>query len=113
MGTYLINHVRTPDGTPNQEALTQVKRTVEGYGGRWHANWEEHGLAGERATSVVLVEFETLTAAQNWYNSCEYEGLAHHHLDNAIDLALLDGVSPDLTMAGLSQSRPSQNVTKT
>src|SRR5262249_50562799 len=106
MSTYLIKHVRTCGGIADHEALAQVRRTVEGYGGRWHSSWEEHGHTGERVTSVVLLEFGTMNDAQNWYNSSEYEGIAHHCVDDTIDLALVDDVSPDLTMAGLSQTRP-------
>ena len=73
MSAYLINYVRIRDGIASQEGLAQVKRTVEAYGGRWHSHWKERALADARAKSVVLVEFGSMTEAQNWYNSCEYE----------------------------------------
>ena len=52
---------------------------------------------------MVLVEIGTMTEAQNWYNSCEYKNISHLYVDNAIDLVLVDGVSPDFTMAGFAQ----------
>jgi uncharacterized protein (DUF1330 family) len=73
MSACLMNSARMRDGTPKQEALAQVRRTVEAYGGRWHSHWKERALADARAKSVVLVEFGSMTEAQNWYNSCEYE----------------------------------------
>ena len=103
MSAYLINYVRIRDGIPSQEGLAQLKRTVEAYGGRWHSDREELGLEGARGNSPVLVEFATMTEAQNWFNSCEYKNISHHYVDNAIDLVLVDGVSPDFTMAGFAQ----------
>jgi uncharacterized protein (DUF1330 family) len=107
MGTYLINRVRICDGIPNQEALAQVKGSVEAYGGRWHSSWVEPESESGTTKSVVLLEFGTMTEAQKWYNSREYRRITHHYVDNAIDLAFVDGVSPDFTMAGFADDRPS------
>ena len=104
MGVYLINYMRIRDGIPNREGLAHVKKTVEAYGGRWHSHHEGQGLEGARRNSLVLVEFGTMTEAQNWYNSPDYIHIAHMDVDNTIDLALVDGVSPDFTMAGFAQS---------
>ena len=106
MGAYLINYVRIRDGVSNQEGLAQLKRTVEAYGGRWHSHREEQGLEGARGNSPVLVEFGTMTEAQNWYNSSDYDNISHLYVDNAIELVLVDGVSPDFTIAGFAQERP-------
>ena len=103
MSAYLINYVRIRDGIPRQEGLAQVKRTVEAYGGRWHSHREEQELEGAREDSLLLVEFATMTEAQNWYNSCDYKNISHHYVDDAIDLVLVDDVSPDFTMAGFAQ----------
>src|SRR5882672_370243 len=100
MSAYLINSARIRDGTPKQEVLAQVRRTIEAYGGRWHSHWEERALAGARANSVVLVECGSMTEAQNWYDSCEYKNISRLYADNAMDLVLADGVSPNSTMAG-------------
>ena len=99
MGAYLINHMRMRDGIPIQEGLAHVKRTVEAYGGRWHG---EQGLDRAEEKSHVLVEFGTMTEAQNWYNSCDYQNISQLYVDNAIDLVLVDGVFPDFTMAGFA-----------
>ena len=108
MGAYLINYLRMRDGIPDQEGLAQVKRTVETYGGRWHSHCEEPGLEGARGNSVVLVEFGSMTEAENWYNSYQYKSISQLYVDNAIDLILVDEVSPDFTMAGFAQGSGSR-----
>ena len=47
-----------------------------------------------------------MTEARNWYNSSEYMNILHIYVDNAMELALVDGVSPDLTMAGFATVAP-------
>ena len=102
MGAYLINNLRIRDCVPNIEGLARLKRTVEEYGGRWHSHQEERELEGARGNAQVLVEFGTMTEAQNWYNSSEYTNISHLYVDNAIELVLVDGISPDFTMAGFA-----------
>jgi uncharacterized protein (DUF1330 family) len=105
MSTYLINHVRLPDGIRDQEGptyLEQAKSIVELYGGRWLAPPQKSQMEGVPADTAVLVEFASIMEAQNWYNSSEYQNIAHLCPDNAIDLILVDGVSPDFTMAGFA-----------
>ena len=106
MGAYLINNVRIRDCVTSHEGLAQLKRTVEEYGGRWLSDPNQRALEAARGRSQVLVEFGTMTEAQNWYNSSEYHDVAHLYVDNAIDLALVDGVSPDFTMAGFAPEQP-------
>jgi len=72
MGTYLINNVRMRDGVPNREGLSRLKRTVEEYGGTWLSHSGEPSVDDARgSSSPILVEFGTMTEAQNWYNSSE------------------------------------------
>jgi len=104
MGTYLINNVRMRDGVPNQEGLSRLKRTVEEYGGTWLSHSGEPSVDDARgSSSPILVEFGTMTEAQNWYNSSDYKNVSSIYVDNAIDLALVDGLNPDFTMAGFAQ----------
>jgi uncharacterized protein (DUF1330 family) len=107
MGAYLINHVRMRECVTNCEGLAQLRRTVEEYGGRWHASPDERALEGARRNSQVLVEFRTMTEAQRWYDSSEYHDIARQYVENSIDLALVDGIGPDFTMAGFAQDPPS------
>lgn len=107
MTSYLINHLRIPGGIPNEEGLSyleQVESTVKAYGGRWLAQGDVQVVEGAWPGSVVLMEFATMTDAQNWYHSSEYQRILHLRVNNAIsDLILVDGVSPDFTVAGFAQ----------
>jgi len=103
MGTYLINNVRVRDRVTSHEGLAQLKRTVEEYGGRWLSSPDERALESAPGSSQILVEFGTMTEAQSWYNSSEYHDIASVYVENSIDLALVDGISPDFTMAGFGQ----------
>ncbi len=48
------------------------------------------------------MEFPNITAAQNWYNSPEYQRILHLRVNNVIsDLILVDGVSPNFSVADL------------
>jgi len=106
MGAYFFNYVRMRDGILNREGLAQVKRTIEAHGGRCHSHREDQGLEDAGANSVVLVEFGRITEAESFYNSSEYKNVLDLYVENAIDLVLADGVSPDFTMAGFAQARP-------
>ena len=107
MSTYLINHLRIPGGIPNDEDLSyleQVESTVKAYGGKWLAQGEVQVVEGAWPGSVVLMEFPSMAAAQNWYHSPEYQKILHLRVDNAIsDLTLVDGVAADFTPAGLAR----------
>jgi len=104
MTTYLINHLRIPDGVPNPEALTyleNVEATFLPYGGKWLAlDAPVDPLEGDWPGSVVLMEFPDMDTAQKWYNSPEYQKILHLRTGNAIsDLILVDQVGPDFTSA--------------
>ena len=104
MTTYLINHLRIPDGVPNPEALTyleNVEATFLPYGGKWLAlDAPVDPLEGDWPGSVVLMEFPDMDTAQKWYNSPEYQKILHLRTGNAIsDLILVDQVDPDFTSA--------------
>ena len=106
MSTYLINHLRIPGGVPNEEGLSyleQVESTVKAYGGKWLAQGEVRVVEGAWPGSVVLLEFASMTDAQNWYHSPEYQRILPLRVNNAIsDLILVDGVSADFTVAGFA-----------
>ncbi|MFC6018138.1 DUF1330 domain-containing protein [Plantactinospora solaniradicis] len=107
MTTYLINHLRIPGGVPNEKGLSyleQVEATVAPYGGKWLAQGDATVVEGAWPGSVVLMEFPDRTAAENWYNSPEYQAILPLRVDNAIsDLILVDSVGPDFTVAGFAQ----------
>jgi uncharacterized protein (DUF1330 family) len=108
MSTYLINHLRIPNGVPNPEALTyleNVEATFKPYGGKWLAL--DQPVQVEEGTwpgSVVLMEFPDMDTANEWYHSPEYQEILHLRTDNTIsDLVLVDPVGPDFTSAEWAQ----------
>jgi uncharacterized protein (DUF1330 family) len=108
MTTYLINHLRIPNGVPNPEALVyleNVEATFLPYGGKWLVlDAQVHPLEGEWPGSVVLMEFPDMETAQKWYYSPEYQQILHLRTDNAIsDLILADQVGPGFTSAAWAQ----------
>ncbi|MFF3949960.1 DUF1330 domain-containing protein [Streptomyces sp. NPDC001902] len=107
MSTYLINHLRIPGGIPNDEGLTYLERvdaTLRPYGGTWLANGEPTVVEGAWPGLVVLLEFPDRAAAQDWYNSPEYQEILPLRTRNAIsDLVLIDGLPADYTVAGFAR----------
>ena len=108
MTTYLINHLRIPNGVPKLESLEyleNVEATFKPYGGKWlvldsQVDVQEGAWPG----SVVLMEFPDMDAAKNWYNSLEYQKILRLRTDNNIsDLVLVDAVGPEFTSAAWAQ----------
>ena len=104
MTTYLINHLRIPNGVPNSDGLTyleNVEATFKPFGGRWLVlDAPVEVLEGAWPGSVALMEFPDMNAAKNWYHSPEYQKILTLRTDNAIsDLILVDPVRPGFTSA--------------
>jgi len=54
--------------------------------------------------SVVLMVFPSMTDAQRWYQSPEYQQILPVRVNNAInDLIVVDGVAADFTVAGFAR----------
>jgi uncharacterized protein (DUF1330 family) len=104
MTTYLVNHLRIPNGVPNAEALEyleKVEATFLPYAGKWLAlDAPVKALEGGWPGSVVLMEFPDMATAEKWYNSAEYQEILHLRTDNTIDdLILVDQVEAGFTSA--------------
>jgi uncharacterized protein (DUF1330 family) len=104
MTTYLINHLRIPNGVPNSDGLTyleNVEATFKPFGGRWLVlDAPVEVLEGAWPGSVVLMEFPDMDAAKNWYHSPGYQKILTLRTGNAIsDLILVDPVGLDFTSA--------------
>ena len=102
MPTYLINHLRIPNGIPKPDSvryLQRVEETFEPYGGRWLVlDAQVEVMEGAWPGSVVLMEFPDMQTAKRWYNSPGYQEIIALRTDNAIsDLVLVDAVAPDFT----------------
>jgi uncharacterized protein (DUF1330 family) len=108
MTTYLINHLRIPNGVPKPDGLVyleNVEATFLPYGGQWLVlDAQVEAVEGDWPGSVVLMEFPDMGTAKKWYNSPEYQKILHLRTDNAIsDLILVDQVGSDFTSAAWAQ----------
>jgi uncharacterized protein (DUF1330 family) len=104
MATYLINHLRLPNGVPKEENLVyleQVEATFTPYCGKWLVlDSLVEVVEGAWPGSVVLMEFPDMDAAKAWYASPEYQAILHLRTDNAIsDLVLVEAVGSGFTSA--------------
>jgi uncharacterized protein (DUF1330 family) len=118
MTTYLINHLRIPNGIPkseNLEYLEQVEATFKPYGGTWLAlDAQVESIEGAWPGSVVLMSFPDMDTAKQWHESPEYQEILHLRTDNAIsDLILVDAVGSDFTSAAWAQQIRSAIETST
>jgi uncharacterized protein (DUF1330 family) len=108
MTTYLINHLRIPNGVPKGEGLEYLERveaTFQPYGGEWLVlGQHDEVLEGAWPGSVVVMRFPDREAANAWYQSPAYQEILHLRTDTAIsDLILVDQVAADFTSAGLAR----------
>ncbi len=104
MSTYLINHMRIPNGIPKPEALVyleNVEATFVSYGGRWLVlDAQVEVLEGGWPGSVVVMEFPDVGSAKRWYNSPEYQRILRLRTDNVIsDVILVEPVASDFSSA--------------
>ena len=76
MAAYLIADVTVTNQDIFREYMNQAPSTVESYGGKYLVR----GGALEKLEGVwdpnrlVVIEFESMDKAKNWYSSREYEG---------------------------------------
>jgi uncharacterized protein (DUF1330 family) len=104
MSTYLINHLRIPNGIPKPEALVyleNVESTFSIYGGKWLVlDASVEVLEGAWPGSVVVMEFPDMDRAKRWYHSPEYQRILRLRTDNVTsDVILVDPVAADFTSA--------------
>jgi uncharacterized protein (DUF1330 family) len=107
MSSYLINHLRIPGDIPNEAALAyleQVEETARPFGGKWLAHGEPSVVEGAWPGLVVLMEFPDRGAAENWYQSREYQRILPLRVNNAIsDMVLIDRLPLEYTVRGFAQ----------
>jgi uncharacterized protein (DUF1330 family) len=106
--TYLINHLRIPNGVPSGESLEyleKVEATFQPYGGEWLVlGQHDTVLEGAWPGSIVLMRFPDREAANAWYQSSAYQEILHLRTDSAIsDLILVDQVDADFTSVDLAR----------
>jgi uncharacterized protein (DUF1330 family) len=108
MSAYLINHLRIPGGVPSDEGLSyleQVERTVKPFGGKWLAQGDVQVVEGGWPGSLVLMEFPSMSDAQAWYHSPDYQHILPLRTNHAIsDLIFVESLPADFTVAGFANS---------
>ena len=102
MTTYLINHLRIPNGVPTPnglEYLERVEETFAPYGGRYLVlDAPVQSLEGAWSGSAVLMEFPDMDAAKAWYFSPAYQEILPLRTGTSIsDLVLVDAAAADFT----------------
>jgi uncharacterized protein (DUF1330 family) len=102
MTTYLVNHLRIPNGVPSPQGLEYLERvedTFLPYDGRWLVlDAQVEVLEGACPGSVVLMEFPGMATAKKWYFSPEYQETVHLRADSTISgLILVDPVDAGFT----------------
>lgn len=75
MAAYVIVQVEISDWNKFKEYLKETPRVMAEYGGRYLARGGQTVmLEGDSPyPRVVLIEFPSLQAARNWYDSAEYQ----------------------------------------
>ena len=108
MPTYLVNHLRIPGDVPNNDALNyldQVEATVAPYGGKWLAQGPGDVIEGAWPGAVVLMEFPTREAADQWYNSAAYTAIRALRIKSAIsDIILIDSLPAGFTIKAFANN---------
>ncbi|WP_291295689.1 DUF1330 domain-containing protein [Elioraea sp.] len=96
MPAYLIANVRVKDAAKFEEYRALVPAVIAAHGGRYlvrgGAMTPKEGTPPHR---VVILEFPTMDAAQQFYDSDDYAPLLKLRLEAAdSDVTLVDGVAP-------------------
>lgn len=74
MPAYVVANIRVHDPVAYEEYRKMVPGTVERFGGRYLARGGRSEVVegGLEPGRMVIVEFPSYEAAQNWYSSSEY-----------------------------------------
>jgi uncharacterized protein (DUF1330 family) len=97
MPAYGLAHLRTPQLNADVfEYLRRIQATLDPYGGRFivHGGTVEV-REGTWPGTVVIIEFPSLAAARDWYDSPAYRkilALRTNHIEG--DVILVEGVEP-------------------
>lgn len=74
---YVVVHLGVTDPAKFERYRGKVPGTIEQYGGRYlvRGGAMETLEGGELPPRNVIIEFESLEAAKNWYYSSEYQAI--------------------------------------
>ena len=84
MAAYLIAHYDITDPEGYGAYAGAAGPSVYQYGGEvLAADQNAIAVEGSKPGNVVLLKFESVEAAQKWYESPEYQAALPHRLDNS------------------------------
>ena len=95
MPGYVIAEVEVTDPAVFEEYRGQVSATIEQYGGSYIVRGGEHEkIEGDWTPKrLVIIQFESVARAREWYYSAEYEGLkALRHKSANTNVVIVEGV---------------------
>ncbi len=95
MAGYVIADVDVSDSELFAEYRKLVLPTVEMYGGKYLARGGDvEALEGDRVHNrTVIIEFDSIERAKQWYDSDEYAPVKQMRLDSAdSDVIIVEGV---------------------
>lgn len=95
MAGYIIAQIEITDPAGFEEYRQRVKPTIEKYGGKYLVRGGKlETLEGDwHPKRLVVLEFESVEQARQWYTSQEYEELKQMRLKAAIsEVILVEGI---------------------
>lgn len=77
MSAYIIGNYTVHDPDRYMEYVQAVRQVMSAFGGTTIvADYEHHPLEGKPSPLIVVVEFKSIEAAENWYRSDIYQNIA-------------------------------------
>ena len=107
MSAYVIVEIDVQDPVEYEDYKKQAAATVFKYGGKYIVRGGQHQvLEGDwRPNRLVVLEFESVEAAQRWYASPEYaEAKKHRERSARMNAILVQGMDPQ-SITGYERAR--------
>jgi uncharacterized protein (DUF1330 family) len=90
MSGYIITNYTIHNPEVYEKYPPAVVPTIFQYGGKvLVADYEANSLEGSPQNVIVVLEFESVEAAQRWYNSPEYREIIHLRTSSTEGWALI------------------------
>ncbi|MET8848801.1 DUF1330 domain-containing protein [Amycolatopsis sp. NPDC004625] len=106
MTAYGVAHLRPPAVLSEEvfEYMERIQVTLDPYGGKFLVHGAQVEVReGEWPGALVVIEFPSLAAAREWYDSPAYREILRMRADHIPgDLILVDGCGPDHDSAALA-----------
>ncbi|WP_033261973.1 DUF1330 domain-containing protein [Amycolatopsis vancoresmycina] len=106
MTAYGVAHLRPPAVLSEEvfEYMERIQATLDPHGGKFLVHGAQVEVReGEWPGALVVIEFPSLAAAREWYDSPAYREILRLRADHIPgDLILVDGCGPDHDSAALA-----------